>query len=110
MKRMATGSLTRQMPRAKVVGSPSEGPKLAGRKRLPQTREIRRTMAGKLGSRLEALAEAKHLSPRQFGDKIGKSEATITAYYRGLRTPHIDDWPAIAKALGLDNIRDLLPE
>ena len=81
-----------------------------GRKRKPQDRTVRKTLSGKIGARLEAFAAAKGLTPAEFADKIGKTEDAVWAYYRGTRSPKLDDWPKIASALGLGSVREILPE
>jgi ribosome-binding protein aMBF1 (putative translation factor) len=81
-----------------------------GRKRQPQTPEIRKTLAGKLGARLAELADSVGLDADQLGDKIGKSGDTVRLYFSGKASPHINDWPKLAKALGVPSVRELLPE
>jgi ribosome-binding protein aMBF1 (putative translation factor) len=81
-----------------------------GRKRQPQTPEIRKTLAGKFGARLSVLADAAGLDADSLGSKIGKSGDTVRLYFAGKASPHINDWPKLAKVLGLANTRDLLPE
>lgn len=81
-----------------------------GRKRQPQTKEISKTLAGKFGRRLAALAEAAHLDADQLGDKIGKSGDTVRLYFAGKTVPPLNDWPRLARAVGLATTRELLPE
>lgn len=96
------------MPSAtKVNGSKGA---TVGRKRQPQSPEIRKTLAGKLGARLAELAEAAGMDADELGGKIGKSGDTVRLYYAGKASPHINEWPRIAKLFGLQNPRDLLPE
>jgi ribosome-binding protein aMBF1 (putative translation factor) len=84
--------------------------KTMGRKRTRrQTPEIRDTPAGQFGQHLEQLVQSAGLSPKQFGEQIGKSEDAVYHYFNGDRTPHINDWPLIASVLGLDSIQDLTP-
>lgn len=92
----------------KETGRFSEG-RSVGRKRQPQPPEIRRTLTGKLGARLASLADGKGLSADELGKRIGKSAATVRLYYSGRVVPPLDDWPALARALGV-TVRDLLPE
>lgn len=80
-----------------------------GRKRQPQTPEIRKTLAGKFGARLAALADAAHLDADTLGDKLGKSGDTVRLYYAGRVVPPLNDWPKLAKALNVP-LRELLPE
>jgi ribosome-binding protein aMBF1 (putative translation factor) len=81
-----------------------------GRQRQPQSPEIRRTLAGKFGARLAALAESAELDADQLGAKIGKTGDMVRLYYAGRSVPPLNDWPKLAKALGLDSTRELLPE
>lgn len=90
------------------MGGPSKGP-LVGRKRQPQSPEIRKTFAGKVGARLSELAEAAGLSADEIGDKLGKSGDTVRLYYSGRVVPPLNDWPKLARILGV-SARELLPE
>lgn len=80
-----------------------------GRKRQPQPDEIRKTLAGKFGVRLAALAQAADLDADDLGDKIGKSGDTIRLYFAGRVVPPLNDWPKLARALKTP-LRELLPE
>jgi hypothetical protein len=82
---------------------------LMGRQRKEQTPEVRRSFAGKFGKRLESLALAAGLNALAFGKKIGKSDDMVRLYYAGENVPPLNDWPKIAKVLGVTP-RDLLPE
>ena len=86
----------------------SEG-RTVGRKRQPQPPEIRKTLAGQLGARLAVLAELRGLSADDLGKRIGKTAATVRLYYSGRVVPPLDDWPKLARALGV-TVRELLPE
>lgn len=92
-----------------TLGSNPKGAARVGRKRKPQSKAISRTPAGKFGARLEALADEANLTASELGKRIGKSEDTIWTYFKGRAVPHIDDWPRIAKALGLADAGELLP-
>lgn len=83
---------------------------MAGRKRQPQPKEIRRTPSGKFGARLEQLVNAAGLTTKEFAEKIGKAEASVYFYFSGRSVPHIDDWPQIAKILNLKDARELVPD
>lgn len=80
-----------------------------GRKRQPQSDDIRKTLAGKFGVRLAALADAADLDADELGSKIGKSGDTIRLYFAGRVVPPLNDWPKLARALGVP-VRELLPE
>ena len=80
-----------------------------GRKRKPMPKEIRRTLAGKFGLRLESLVFESGLTAKEFAAKIGKGEDAVRTYFRGTSLPPIQDLPRIAKVLGLGSIRDLFP-
>lgn len=83
--------------------------RLVGRKRQPQPPEIRRTLAGRFGVRLSYLADGAGLSADELAAKIGKTGDMVRIYYSGRSTPPLDDWPKIARALGV-TVRELLPE
>ncbi len=87
----------------------SKAPTMAGRARTPQTKDVSRTMAGKLGARMEKLAADLGMNAEQFGGAIGKSSNTVWSYFRGIRAPHVDDLPTIAKVLKV-SVRELFPE
>jgi ribosome-binding protein aMBF1 (putative translation factor) len=93
---------------AKKMGGSLKG-RTVGRKRQPQPKEISRTPAGKFGARLSHLAEAANLTADELADKIGKTGDMVRIYYSGKSVPPLNDWPRIAKALGV-SMRDLLPE
>ena len=81
-----------------------------GRQRQPQAKEVRRTLTGKVGARLEQLAVAAgYTTPGQFADALGKTEEAIRHWYRGTRAPKLDEWPKIAAKLGV-SVREILPE
>jgi hypothetical protein len=104
-----TNGLRTAPGQARMAGSKS-GAARVGRKRGPQPKEVRHLPSGKFGSLLAAHAEKAKLSAKDLAVKIGKSEDTVWAYFRGKSVPHIDDWPKIAKALNLESIRDLVPD
>lgn len=81
-----------------------------GRKRQPQTPEIRKSLAGKFGARLAALCEAAGFDADELGRKIDKSGDTVRLYFAGKVVPPLNDWPRLAKVLGLPSTRELLPE
>lgn len=80
-----------------------------GRKRQPQKAEVRKTYAGKVGLRLAELANRAGLSADDLGDKLGKSGDSVRLYFAGDASPKLNDWPKLAKILGV-SVRDLLPE
>lgn len=80
-----------------------------GRKRHPQTPEMRRSLQGKIGARLSALADKAGLSADDVGERIGKTGDMVRLYYSGKSIPPVADWPKIAKVLGV-TVRELLPE
>ena len=94
--------------RKKMDGS-QKGPKV-GRKRQPISKDLLKTPSGKFAVRLAGLMEAAGIDAKELGDKIGKSSDTVHVYLAGKAVPHLDDWPKIAKALGLDHYRELLAE
>lgn len=86
-----------------------KGAKRVGKKRAAQTKDIAKTMAGRFGARLAELAEKAGLTTEELASRIGKSSQSVLLYYAGKAVPHINEWPAIAKALGV-SISDLLPK
>lgn len=94
---------------ATKIGGSTKG-RTVGRKRQPQTPEIRKSLAGKFGVRLAALAEAAGLDADSLGAKLGKSGDTVRLYFAGKTVPPLNDWPKLARAVGVDSPRDLLPE
>lgn len=84
-------------------------PQRVGRKRQPQTPEMRKTLAGKFGARISALADAAQLDADSLGRKLSKSGDTVRLYFSGKVVPPLNDWPALAKALRV-TLRELLPE
>lgn len=97
------------MSAATKIKPSQKGPKV-GRKRQPIPKELLKTPSGKFAVRLQGLMEAAGLDAKELGDKIGKSSDTVHVYLAGKAVPHLDDWPKIAKALGLDHYRELLAE
>jgi ribosome-binding protein aMBF1 (putative translation factor) len=85
-----------------------KGPKV-GRKRQPQSKEVAKSLTGKFGANLAALAEQANLDADTLGDKIGRSGDMVRLYFAGRSVPPLNDWPKIAKALGV-TLRELLPE
>lgn len=92
----------------KIRGS-QKGPKV-GRKRQPIPKELLKTPSGKFAVRLAGLMEAASIDAKELGDKIGKSVNTIHFYLAAKAVPHLDDWPKLAKALGLSDYRELLAD
>ena len=80
-----------------------------GRRRKPMPKEVRKTLAGRFGLRLEYHLLNSGLSVDEFADAIGKTEEAVRTYLRGTSVPPLQEWPKIAKALGLQSYRDLLP-
>lgn len=80
-----------------------------GRKRQPIPKEVSRTLQGKLGARLSSLTDAAGLDADTLGDKIGKTGDMVRLYFAGRSVPPLNDWPKLAKALGV-TLRELLPE
>ena len=80
-----------------------------GRKRQPQPPEIRRSLAGRFGVRLSELATKANFDADQLAKKIGKTGDMVRLYYAGRSVPPLNDWPKLAKALGVE-VRDLIPE
>lgn len=96
------------MPTAATKIKPSDkGPKV-GRKRQPIPKELLKTPSGKFAVRLQGLMEAAGIDAKTLGEKIGKSSDTVHVYLAARAVPHLDDWPKLAKALGLSDYRELI--
>jgi len=63
---------------------------------------------GMFATRLRHLAGDK--SPTELANRIGCTPDTVRKYLTGKRTPDLNDWPEIAKAIGLKRWQDLLPD
>lgn len=81
-----------------------------GRKRAGQPRGVRNSPAGKFGKHLEQLAIAAGLTTADLAKRAGVTEDAIRKYFRGVDVPRLDRWPRLARALGLKNAKDLLPD
>lgn len=80
--------------------------KVAGRKRLmPKDGD-----EGLMGQHLLSLVERAGMSPAEFAEKIGKDRDTVTLYFSGTRLPKLKEFRAIAQVLGVENLRELLPD
>lgn len=54
-----------------------------------------------LGERIQALLEARHMTRKQLAEASGLTEAAISRYISGTRSPKSISLSAIAKALGV---------
>lgn len=80
-----------------------------GRKRKPPragTPERNRQFA----ARLNGLLDRSGLSPVQLAERLGASSVIVYHYLQGEHLPRLQDLPELARALGLNSARDLLPE
>ncbi|MEX2120754.1 MAG: helix-turn-helix transcriptional regulator [Pirellulales bacterium] len=82
----------------------------SGRKRRPLAGRIPVTPARKFGSHLKELVRDAGMAAKDFAAQIGRSDDTVWYWLRGEHVPHIDEWPRIAEALGIGNVRDLVPD
>lgn len=90
----------------KIGGStPPKGLPVAGRK----YQEPRDGDEGLIGQHLKALADKADLDADALGKLIGRDRDTVTLYFGGHRLPRPRDYRALAKALGLSDVRDLFP-
>ena len=101
--------MLRTKPKRTKIKPSSQGPKV-GRKRQPIPKDLLKTPSGKFAVRLAALMEAAGLDADSLGDKIGKSGDSVRLYLTARAVPHLDDWPKLAKAVGLANYRELLAD
>ena len=65
--------------------------------------------AAKFGRHLEELISNLGLTVPEFARKIGKTPAVVNHYIKGIRTPPFSSWRRLSKALGLKNVRELVP-
>ena len=80
-----------------------------GRKRQPQDPDIAKELSGRFGVRLRKLAESRDFTAATLAAEIGKTPQVVRLYYAGKVVPALNDWPVIAKALGV-KLRELLPQ
>lgn len=57
-------------------------------------------MQEQLNDRLKALMKARGLNQKRLAEKSGLSEAAVSKYLSGSRTPHLTILVSLAKALG----------
>lgn len=100
------------MPKAatKIEGSQSGAGKMAPAPKEPDKKRY----SGRLAARIRFLREEAGLTVEELAEKItdaGHSIATPSLYHweNGNRVPSIDALPAIAKALKLKSVSELLP-
>lgn len=67
------------------------------------------TLRRKFCLRLHDLADAAGVTGDDIADSCKTTKATVSKWFTGRTVPDIEDWPALANALKLANIRDLLP-
>jgi transcriptional regulator with XRE-family HTH domain len=62
---------------------------------------------GRFARRLRELADG--LTPAELAERLECTDDAARKYLTGKRVPDLNDWPKIAKALGLKYWQDLLP-
>lgn len=67
------------------------------------------TTAELVGQRIRRLRESRGLSQGQFAESVGRTQAAVSQWESGRRTPSVDDLLEIAGALG-ENLSKLLPD
>lgn len=85
--------------------APSQGERMAGRKRSNQPDPTK--PEGQCALYLQRLLKDKDID--QLAEQIGKNRSTIFNYLGGITTPSDSIRDKIAKALGLRDYRDLMP-
>jgi transcriptional regulator with XRE-family HTH domain len=96
--------LQRARAAAKMTRSPPGGD--VGRKRsLPKFKP--NTVRRRFAFRLHELADS--VTYEQIAASVGVSKITVAKWFAGKNTPDLEYWPALAKAFGLKDYRDLLP-
>jgi transcriptional regulator with XRE-family HTH domain len=78
-----------------------------GKKRAKVTARKGDALSVRFGARLAQLLGNRPAS--YLAEKLKVSPDAVLKWMRGQRTPSIDDWDAIAQALGLASYRDLIP-
>lgn len=79
-----------------------------GRKRTRPTFKPT-TIRRKFCLRLHDLADLSGVSSDDIAQSCKTSKANVSRWFSGESMPDIEMWPALAKSLGLADIRDLLP-
>jgi transcriptional regulator with XRE-family HTH domain len=82
------------------------GVKSVGKKRAVTT-DKPKTLKERFAANLRLLAGERPAS--SIADSMGVTPDTVLKWLRGDRTPDLDTWPSLAKALNLKDWRDLLP-
>lgn len=93
------------MVTATKMGGSQKGPKVGKVRRV--NKSFATSPSGQFAKRLNQLLRNQPAS--DLADKLGVSDDAVLKWLRGDRTPPIDQWPDIAKALGLSDWRDLIP-
>ena len=81
-----------------------------GPERQGQPKKVRDTPAGLFGQRLEKLMIERGLTTEEFAEAAGLTSDAIRKYLRGVSVPHINRWPELARALGLNDAAQLTPK
>ena len=68
-----------------------------------------RMYSGRFAARLRALREKAGLSIEDLVAATGITQRTLYSYEAGERMPHVDAYPKLAEALGVE-VRTLLPK
>jgi transcriptional regulator with XRE-family HTH domain len=79
---------------------------------MPSTKQshvIPPTTAVLVGQRIRRLRESRGLSQGQFAESVGRTQAAVSQWESGRRTPSVEDLIEIAGALG-ENLSKLLPD
>lgn len=94
------------MPATGISIAAPPGVARVGRKRAePDTS----TYEGEISKRLGFLLRRAKMTPAEFAEALGITEAAVDHWLAGRRTPPINRWPKIAEVLGLSSPRALLP-
>jgi transcriptional regulator with XRE-family HTH domain len=80
-----------------------------GRKRQGQPEDIRGTPLEKFGELFRSLVEKSGLNTLELAERTGLTPDSIRRYLRGERIPNIGKWLELARALGLKDVKDLIP-
>ena len=67
------------------------------------------TYSGRFAERLRQLRDNAELTTRELAEKTGIPLSTIQSWDGGRKSPSIDNFPALAKALGV-TVRNLMPK
>lgn len=67
------------------------------------------TYEGRFAARLGDFVSKRGIDPRELAKTLGVNQSVVYDWLAGRKLPSIDRFPALAKALGVKKISDLIP-